>query len=63
MRDEEKEKLKVWKNKRDKNGKLTSKKEEVILSKDKDYIIVFIAKNRYGESNLQLVYERNMSFN
>lgn len=64
MQNQEKEKLKVWRHKKDeKTGKLTSKKEEVVISKDKDYIILFIAKNRYGESNVQLVYERNMSFN
>lgn len=63
MGDKEKENLKVFKNKRDSNGKLTNIKEEVNLSKDRDYIVLFIAKNRYGESNVQLVYERNMSFN
>ena len=63
MQDKEKENLKVWKNKRDSEGKLTNVKEEVNLSNDKDYIVLFIAKNRYGESNVQLVYERNMSFN
>ena len=28
-----------------------------------DYICLFIVKNRYGRSNVQLVYERNMAFN
>lgn len=64
MQDVEKEKLKVWRNKKDeRTGKITSEREEVELKSDKDYIILFIAKNRYGESNIQLVYERNMSFN
>ena len=63
MTDKEKENIKVVRNKKDANGKLTNKKEEVEINKDKDYIILFIAKNRYGEGNKQLVYERNMSFN
>ena len=63
MTDKEKENIKVVRNKKDVNGKLTNKKEEVEINKDKDYIILFIAKNRYGEGNKQLVYERNMSFN
>lgn len=64
MQNQEKEKIKVWKHKKDeKTGKLTNKREEVAISNDKDYIILFVAKNRYGESNVQLVYERNMSFN
>jgi replicative DNA helicase len=61
---DEKEKLKVWRLKKDKiTNKLTSDKEEVVLDKDKDYICLFVAKNRYGRGNIQLVYERNMSFN
>ena len=63
MTDKEKENIKVVRNKKDANGKLINKKEEVEINKDKDYIILFIAKNRYGEGNKQLVYERNMSFN
>lgn len=64
MQDREKENLKVWRLKKNSStGKLTSQREEVELNPDKDYIILFIAKNRYGESNKQIVYERNMSFN
>ena len=42
---------------------LTREKEEIKLDKDNEYIVSFIAKNRYGNSNVQLVYERDMSFN
>lgn len=64
IQNEEKEKLKVWKLKKDKiTNKLTNDREEVILDKTKDYICLFITKNRYGRGNVQLVYERNMSFN
>lgn len=56
MTSEEKEKLKPyeWKN-----------KARVIheLKEDKDYIIVFTPKNRYGATNPQVVIERNMDFN
>lgn len=64
LRDSEKENLKVWKKKRDEHtGKLTNQNEIIKLDKDKDYIVLFVAKNRFGESNIQLVYEKNMSFN
>ena len=57
MTSEEKEKLKPyeWKNK----TKCYTKE----LDKDKDYIIVFTPKNRYGATNPQVVMERNMDFN
>lgn len=61
---EEKEKMKVWRHKRDANtGKLLSQTEMVPLDMEKDYICLFIVKNRYGRGNVQLVYERNMAFN
>ena len=64
LQKEEKEKIKVWKHKRDeKTGKLLQTTETVKLDTDKDYICLFIVKNRYGRSNVQLVYERNMAFN
>ena len=64
LQKEEKEKIKVWKHKRDeKTGKLLQTTETVKLDPDKDYICLFIVKNRYGRSNVQLVYERNMAFN
>ena len=33
------------------------------LDENKDYIVLFTPKNRFGETQPQLVYERNMSFN
>ena len=63
LQSKEYEKIKVWRQKRDLQGKLTREKEEIKLDKDKEYIVLFIAKNRYGNSNVQLVYERDMSFN
>lgn len=63
LQSKEYEKIKVWRQKRDANGKLTQQKEEITLNKDSEYIVLFVAKNRYGSSNVQLVYERDMSFN
>lgn len=36
---------------------------EVDLQKDKNYIILFFPKNRFGPIDLQLVYEINLDFN
>lgn len=64
MTDEEKEKLKVFNLKKDKEtGKLTNVREIINLDPDKDYIILFTPKNRFGSVAPQIVYERNMAFN
>lgn len=59
MTKEEKEKLEIyeWGNG---SGKSKDPKK---LNKDKDYIIVFTPKNRYGATNPQIVMERNLDFN
>ena len=33
------------------------------LDETKDYIVLFTPKNRFGDTQPQLIYERNMSFN
>ncbi len=63
LKDIEKEKLFVYTYLRDDNGKSTKSKQQIPLDTDKDYIVVFIPKNRYGSTDVQIVYERNMSFN
>ena len=63
MRDQEKEKLEVYKFNKDLKGKNTTSKIIIQLDKNKDYIIVFIPKNRYGKADIQIVYERNQDFN
>lgn len=61
---EEKEKLKPWVYQRDENsGKYSKVRKEIDLDVTKDYIVLFTPKNRYGEIQPQIVYERNMSFN
>lgn len=54
----EKEKSKIryyyWENKT---------KVEKALDADKDYIMVFVPKNRYGATYPQIIMERNMNFN
>lgn len=58
LRQVEKENLEVYV-----YAKGTKVKEIVQLDRDKDYVVYFIAKNRYGAADVQIVYERNMSFN
>lgn len=41
----------------------TTSKQQVVLNEDKDYVVYFVPKNRYGSADIQIVYERNMSFN
>lgn len=60
---EEKLKYKPYSYKRDENGKATSVKLTYELDPEKDYIVVFIPKNRFGAVTPQIIYERNMSFN
>ena len=63
MREAEKKNLFVYNFIRDEQGKYTKTKRQILLDEDKDYIILFIPKNRYGAADIQLVYERNMNFN
>ena len=63
LRESEKKSLKVYIFDKDLKGKTTNVKKDIPLDEDKDYIIVFIPKNRYGSADIQIVYERNQSFN
>lgn len=64
LRETEKENLKVYTYAKDSGGKYTNIKKEIELDKNKDYIVLFVPKNRYGKAgDLQIVYERNMDFN
>jgi replicative DNA helicase len=64
LKENEKEKLKVYSYAKDNNGKYTNIKKEHVLDSDKDYVVLFVPKNRYGKAgDLQIVYERNMDFN
>jgi replicative DNA helicase len=64
LKENEKEKLKVYSYAKDSNGKYTNIKKEHPLDVDKDYVVLFVPKNRYGKAgDLQIVYERNMDFN
>ena len=45
----------------DKNDK--TQKEEKALEQDKDYIMIFTPKNRFGSVSPQIIAERNMNFN
>ena len=64
LKQSEKEKLEVYTYMKDVDGKYTKAKKIIQLDVDKDYIVLFVPKNRYGQAgDLQIVYERNMSFN
>ena len=41
----------------------TNTPKKIDLDLNKDYVVYFIPKNRYGTTEKQIVYERNMSFN
>lgn len=56
LTEDEKEKLKAF----NYEGKI---KKEIPLNKDKDYIMVFTPKNRFGQTTPQIIMERNMNFN
>lgn len=58
LQKEEREKLYVYD-----YVKGTSTTKQIPLDREKDYVVYFIPKNRYGGTEKQIVYERNMSFN
>ncbi len=60
---EEKEKLKPYQFQKNEDGKYSKIRKVIDLDPDKDYIVVFTPKNRFGDTQPQIVYERNMSFN
>ena len=55
----EKEKIEPY-NYKEGNRKI---KEKITLDPEKDYIMIFTPKNRYGNVSPQIIVERNMSFN
>lgn len=64
LTEEEKEKIYVYNlHKDEKTGKYTNLKDEYVLDPNKDYIVLFTPKNRFGDITPQIVYERNMSWN
>jgi len=64
LKDSEKEKLFVYNHhKNPVTGKYSNNKQEIKLEQDKDYVVFFVPKNRYGTTDLQVVCERNMAFN
>ena len=60
---EEKEKIEPWQYQKNENGKYSKVRKTVELDPSKDYIVLFTPKNRFGDTQPQIVYERNMSFN
>ena len=59
---DEKEKLKPYTFKKDESGKYMNVKEFHDLDVDKTYIVYFTGKNRFGETDTQIVCEYNPSF-
>ena len=60
---EEKEKFKPYQFQKNDDGKYSKVRKIIDLDVDKDYIVLFTPKNRFGNVNPQLIYERNMRFN
>ena len=63
LTNEEKQKLKPYQHQKNEDGKYSKVRKVIDLDETKDYIVLFTPKNRFGETQPQLVYERNMSFN
>ena len=63
LTNEEKQKLKPYQYQKNEDGKYSKIRKVIDLDENKDYIVLFTPKNRFGETQPQLVYERNMSFN
>lgn len=63
LTNEEKQKLKPYQHQKKEDGKYSKIRKIIDLDENKDYIILFTPKNRFGETQPQIVYERNMSFN
>lgn len=59
---DEKEKLRPYTFRQDSDGRYTSVKDYHDLDCDKNYIVYFIPKNRFGETDTQIVCEYNPSF-
>ena len=60
---EEKEKIEPWQFQKNEDGKYSKVRKTFPLDPSKDYIVLFTPKNRFGDTQPQIVYERNMSFN
>lgn len=64
LSEDEKEKLSIFNlHKDEKTGKFTNVRDIVQIDPNKDYIVLFTPKNRFGDTQPQLVYERNMAWN
>ena len=59
----EKHDCKVYRLKRDANGKLTKVKEMITLDKDRKYLVAFLDKTRNDEDKQTVLYEWNGRFN
>lgn len=55
---EEKEKIECYRYNKEKN-----EKEIIKLDPEKDYIMIFVPKNRFGKVDPQIICERNLDFN
>ena len=62
-REEKEGKVRAYKYVKDETGKYETKRQEIVLEPDRDYIVLFTPKNRFGDVSPQIIYERNMAFN
>lgn len=60
---DEKENIQAWRFEKDESGAYKKTRRIMELDPEKDYIMVFVPKNRYGQVDPQIIMERNMSFN
>ena len=60
---DEKDNIRPWRYEKNESGAYNKARTIYELDPNKDYIMVFIPKNRYGQINPQIIMERNMNFN
>lgn len=60
---EEKEKMKAYHYPRTEDGKTSKVKQYIDLNVDEDYVVIFMPKNRFGSTDVQILYKRDMAFN
>ena len=59
----ENQKIKAFVSKRTEDGEYERKDSNIELDPDKDYIVLFTPKNRFGSIGPPIIYERNMDYN
>ena len=55
--------MKAYHYPRSEDGKTSKVKQYIDLNVDEDYVVIFMPKNRFGSTDVQILYKRDMAFN